>query len=1515
LLAYLLLTGKPHSRQHLVDLLFFEGPDDPRAALRWTLSKLRKAIGSDFILADRQEVAFNFDADHWLDVDALEREGQLDLYKGDFLEGLHVRDAFAFEDWAFFERERLRNAHQVALEQQLAEHEKGGDDAAAIETAHQLLRLDNLREDWYRALMKAYARSGRRDAALAQFERCQHILQSELGVEPVTETIVLAETIQTGQFEAARPGVRRGHLRIAARFIVEDVERDLIGQGSMGQVYRGVDAQTGVPVAVKVINADIVASQPNAVKRFVQEGQILRRLDHPSIVKMLAAVEQAGQHYLIMEHVEGGSLRELLQAQGPLPVDRAARIVLDLADALAEAHRLDIIHRDLKPTNVLLAEDGTPRLTDFGIARIAGGSPLTTPGVVVGTVNYLSPEACEGKPLDARGDIWALGVLLFEVLAGECPFTGDTLAATVATILSQPVPDLAQLRRDVPSRIVDLIHRMLEKDPERRIADARLVSADLAAIVEGKERVRVPLPSEEAPRDAPAVLVRRPRCARPRFPTSLVGRAGEMEVLHRAWRRVAEGQGHMLLVQGEPGIGKTRLVEQLLVELGDQAFVLRAQCHDLEEPLTYTLFVEPLRQALSAGRPPDLSDTQLTEISRLLPELPEQYPDLPQPISLDPAAERRRLFDAICAALMALAEQQPLILLADDLQWVDPTSLAVLNHLSGWIAETPLLVLGTYRPHEVDAVHPLRRTRRNWERAGLLTELALGPLTEDAVWALLKELTTWTGGEPSFGQLIYQETRGNPLFVVETVASLRDQGRLPQDAEGWRQDFRAETVTIPPRIQTIVEARIDRLDGLSRQVLTAAAVMRSSFRADVVQAVSGRSELETLEGLERLLTSDLLFEEETGRFRFSHEKVREVAYQGLSQLRRQLLHRRMAEALERLYRGRERSIAERLAYHYERAGAQERAVDYHLQAGHAARELYAHETAVRHYQRALAHLRERGDLERAARTLMQLGLTFHGAFDFQQARRAYEEGFVLWQKAGQAAPIAPQVPAPHALRMIVDDPPTVDPAVAGDAASAVIITQLFSGLVESGPEMDVVPDVAQSWEVLKGGRKYVFRLRPDVRWSDGEPVTARDFEYAWKRVVNPATGSPVVSLFYDIKGVKSLYEGDSSDLSSIGVRSVDEHTLLVELEEPTGYFLQLLAYHPFRPVPRHVLEARGGAWMTPEGFVSNGPFKLEAWKPGELLSLVRDPGYHGRVRGNVERVELISRKEQFTCLEMYQADRVDILVDNLDVLALPPAEMDRVRRQHAGEFFSTPVLSTCYVGFNAQQVPFDEPRVRQALALATDKDTLAYVVMKGHIAPADGGFTPPWMPGHAEGIGLPYDPERARQLLAEAGYPGGRGFPAVRGLMFMGSASRMVAEYLEAQWREQLGIEIHWDPLEWVHMLKRLYEDPPQLHLNSWLADYADPDSFLRVCLQQISPSIGWWDEVYANLVEQARRVTVQDERMRLYRQADKILVHEAVVIPLHYGRCHLLVKHWVSQHPTSALGRQFWKDVIIEPH
>ena len=280
LLAYLLLTGKAHTRQHLIDLLF-DGPADPKASLRWILSQLRQAIGPDFILADRRQIEFNFDGDYWLDVAAFEA-GQLDLYRGDFLEGLNVRDAFGFEEWALFERERLRSSYQATLIQRLEKESRREDHSAIIETAHQLLRLDNLREEWYRALMGAYARQGQREAALAQYDLCCQLLKEELGIGPSEETTALAEQIRAGPLEALHqlpdtPLKPPLFLEQAARSATDDTMSDralfVAREQELKQLHGFLDLALSGQGRVVFVTGEAGSGKTSLVQEFTQRAQ------------------------------------------------------------------------------------------------------------------------------------------------------------------------------------------------------------------------------------------------------------------------------------------------------------------------------------------------------------------------------------------------------------------------------------------------------------------------------------------------------------------------------------------------------------------------------------------------------------------------------------------------------------------------------------------------------------------------------------------------------------------------------------------------------------------------------------------------------------------------------------------------------------------------------------------------------------------------------------------------------------------------------------------------------------------------------------------------------------------------------------------------------------------------------------------------------------------------------------------------------------------------------------------
>jgi non-specific serine/threonine protein kinase len=320
-----------------------------------------------------------------------------------------------------------------------------------------------------------------------------------------------------------------------------------IAQGMMGPLYRGLDQQSNQPVAIKVLRPEILDDHPTLLARFLREGDALRQLDHPNIVKWLNVVEQDGVHYLIMEYVEGGSLGDLLEKQPKLTVKRVIEIGLDLSDALIRAHRLGIVHRDLKPQNVLISTDGRPRLSDFGVAHYVDRTTISRPGGFAGTLAYIPPESFQGKEADERADIWSLGIMLYEMLAGYLPFESGSLAGQIGAILNETLPPLDDARPDLPLDIVHLIELMLIKDREARIQSIRLVGAALEAISKGQ------------PADLPSIAEPSFQGNLPHRPTPFIGREKEMaEVI----ALIKQPEIRLLTLTGPGGVGKTRLALQ-----------------------------------------------------------------------------------------------------------------------------------------------------------------------------------------------------------------------------------------------------------------------------------------------------------------------------------------------------------------------------------------------------------------------------------------------------------------------------------------------------------------------------------------------------------------------------------------------------------------------------------------------------------------------------------------------------------------------------------------------------------------------------------------------------------------------------------------------------------------------------------------------------------------------------------------------------------------------------------------
>jgi oligopeptide transport system substrate-binding protein len=995
----------------------------------------------------------------------------------------------------------------------------------------------------------------------------------------------------------------------------------------------------------------------------------------------------------------------------------------------------------------------------------------------------------------------------------------------------------------------------------------------------------------------------------------LVGRERELAEARALWGRALAGQGCVLLISGEPGIGKTRLVREMATQVrvsGGRALV--GGCY-AEGGVPYAPFAQILRRVLEPGKDGglDLPDSVLADLLALAPALRLHYPDVkPEPALDDPQMEQHRLFENLTIFFSALSGRAPLLLAVEDVHWADSGTLALLRHLARHSGRDQIMIVATFRDVEPEEARRLDEIWLDLRRERLARHLKLPRLDRDQTGEMLAALFA-SEITPDFQEGIWRETEGNPFFVEEVVRALMDSGKLTFEDGRWHRPSMDE-LGIPRSIQVAIRSRLRVLPAGVREVLRLASVLGREFDFDTLAhasaACSGPEEtsgewalLEALEAAQRAQLIEEVSTEGGGTFAFAHGLIPATLVEGMRTLRRRRLHLCAAAAVE----ARRPDDLEALAHHYSQAGQMQEATHYLLQAGDRARALYALQEAIDDYVQALAYLRNTDDRARAARTLMKLGLTYQNASDYKAARQAYQEGFALWQRAAEVESTAAPPAAPHALRVTALAPATLISYLAPDQPSVMAICQLFSGLLEVGPDMGVVPDVAQSWEMVDGGRRYIFHLRDDAAWSDGVQVTASDFEFGWKMLLDPTKGHQWARYLYVIRGARAYHQGGLANLDELGIHVLNDRTLAIDLVKPTSYFPNLLTTMDAFPAPRHVVQKHGTSWAQPGNMVSNGPFLLAAFERGEGMVFDRNPTYHGHFAGNLQRVECsFFTGQPYRFLQMYEENSLDICGD------LPAALMNRARSRHAGEYVAGPRLQTSYICLNASRPPFDDRRVRRAFALATDRESLADVALRGYAFPATGGLVPPGMPGHSPGIGLPYDPEGARRLLAEAGYPGGRGFPAIECAARDDPGHGLLCEHVAADWAEKLGVETTWHQIEWGRFYDTIVQATPHMWMVGWAADYPDPDNFMRV---QWWFALGWRDETYDRLVDQAGQVLDQEERMALYRQADRLLVEEAPILPMTYGRFHMLVKPWVRRYRTSALHWRFWKDVILEAH
>ena len=844
-----------------------------------------------------------------------------------------------------------------------------------------------------------------------------------------------------------------------------------LGRGGMGIVYRATDLELHREVAVKILSA---GSTSDGRERLIREARATAALNHPHIVAVHDVGETDGQPFLVMELVPGPRLS---QAR-PRELKRIVGIATQICDALEHAHSNSIVHRDLKPDNVLLSDSGelsNVKLADLGLALPTDAARISRAGLIVGTAAYMAPEQALGQTVDARTDLYALGVLLYELSTGRVPFKGDDPLTVVSQHVHAPVVPPRVLRADLPRKFESIILKLLAKDPNQRFSSAAETKLALIEALSDKEDA-----DDGSAASSVAILDALSR-------GRLVGRANELTEARELWQRAREGRGHAVLLSGEPGSGKTRLAREITIQAAvDGALVLTGGCYEYEATTPYLPFVEAFRRWIREEKDDDklrdiLGDTA-SQIAKLAPELQTRIGPFTEGHQLAPHEERLLFFDAVVTVFANIAKRQSLLFYADDLHWADRGTLWLLGHLLRQLRESKVLIIGAYRETELDRAHPLAKALVDWNRERLITRIVLRRFdaseTNAQIDALLGEHVSG-----DFAEAVHRETEGNPFFVEEVLKALIERGSVRRENGRW-QRCELEQLLIPQSVKEAIGHRLDRVSKECNEVLRVSAILGKVFSFDELTAASQETEDKLLDALDEAVAAQLISTGTGDSFSFTHDKIREVLYEELNPIRRRRLHLLAAEGIER---NREATFCavEKLAHHYIQAGDHERGLKFSKRAASEAERVFAFDESVAALGRALdcaealGLIDEQLELEESiGKAYMFHGETIFAAEHFEHALKLATDPLVRTRLQCQAAASLVTVGDSRGVAYVQEALKALDSAthpletanaiatearfhhLAGRHPKAIELLQRASDLVESTAQQAVVSSFA-----------------------------------------------------------------------------------------------------------------------------------------------------------------------------------------------------------------------------------------------------------------------------------------------------------------------------------------------------------------------------------------------------------------------------------------------------------------------
>lgn len=483
-----------------------------------------------------------------------------------------------------------------------------------------------------------------------------------------------------------------------------------------------------------------------------------------------------------------------------------------------------------------------------------------------------------------------------------------------------------------------------------------------------------------------------------------------------------------------------------------------------------------------------------------------------------------------------------------------------------------------------------------------------------------------------------------------------------------------------------------------------------------------------------------------------------------------------------------------------------------------------------------------------------------------------------------------------------NEPKGLDPHIVSGVLEANILRALFEGLITNDPESDTATPGGAALDVTPDATATVWtaKLRPDGKWSDGAPVTARDFAFSYERLLTPELGAKYAEMLYFLKGAEEFNKGKTTDFAAVGVEVLDDLTLRLTLRGPTPYFREILKHYTWTAVPQHVvlkhgkIGQRGNPWTRPENIVGNGPYQLKSWRRTHHIEVERNPHYWNAANVRLNGVRFLPITNLYTEARMFRDGQLHV------TYAATSEVVDLMKKEHPENLRQEPYVGTAFYRYNTTRKPLNDVRVRQALGMAVDRQAICDTVFRGYkpayaITPAMGNYHPPRIAG--------FDPEKAKRLLAEAGYPGGKGFPRLKILIASKETAATLAQAVQAMWRDTLGVEVEIENKEWNAYLVAMQDLDYDIANAGWIGDYLDPLTFLEMWTPGNGNNLtGWESPAFLKLLQQSFQETDGTRRFELLQQAESILIEEAPILPLAWQSRNYLV------HPSV----QGWKPLLL---